>query len=51
MRVVRHAMNRQEFLAPFPDDPGNEFMKLLLALLAYKILSGFDRENDLNVDL
>src|SRR5882757_6120518 len=51
MRMVRHTMNRQQLLFPFPDNASEIFMEFLLVLLVNQALPPFDSKNNLKVDL
>ena len=51
MGMVRHTMDRQEFLSAMRDDPGDIFVQLLFEFGSNETLSSFHRENDLDIDL
>jgi hypothetical protein len=49
--VVRHAMDRQELLAPMRDDPGDVFVQFLFECGPNETLPHFHGKDDLDVDL
>jgi hypothetical protein len=51
VRVVRHAMHRQQLLFLAGDDAGDVFMEFLLPLRPDEVLPSFDRKDHLDVDL
>src|SRR6266850_3718112 len=51
MRMVRHTMNRQQLLFPFPDNASQIFMELLLVSLVNQALPPFNSKNNLKIDL
>src|SRR5882672_7286232 len=49
--MVRHTMNRQQLLFPFPDNASQIFMELLIVSLVNQALPTLDREDNLDIDL
>ena len=51
VRVVRHTMDRQQFLLSFPHNAGHVLVKFFLILLLNQVLAALDGKDDLNVEL
>ena len=51
VRVIRHAMNRDQFLAISRNNARDVFLQFLFSLRRNQTLSPFDSEHDLDVDL
>ncbi len=51
MSMIGHIVNRDQLLSLGSNNSGNVFLKFVIVLGSDQVLSAFDGEHDLNVDL